>query len=70
VHENGKSKVNLRLPFGLARAAGKFIPRRVIQSLNEQGIDLDSILNDAGGVSGTTLVEVHDDENHVLIRVE
>src|SRR5437868_4875965 len=31
VMEGSTTKVNLRIPFGIARAAGKFIPRRAEQ---------------------------------------
>jgi hypothetical protein len=70
VAEGDESKVNLRLPLGLARAAGKFVPRRTMQSLREHGINLETLLDDVGGVEGTTLVEVHDGNDHVIIAVE
>lgn len=70
VTEGSNTKVNLRIPFGLARAAGKFIPRRAEQQLRELGIELEDILSDLKGSEQGTIVQVEDDDNRVLIAVE
>src|SRR5579871_3543889 len=44
VNEGGDSKVNLRIPLGLARAAGRFLPRNARKSLEGYDIDLEELL--------------------------
>ena len=72
VKEQGEEKVNITLPFSLARTALKFIPRRAINNLDEEEIDLKEILktleNDLD--PNTPLVNDKDGEDHVLIMVE
>ena len=70
VMEGSNSKVNLRIPLGLARAAGKFVPHRAQQHLAEFGIDLEGILSDLRGSEQGTILQVEDDNNRVLIAVE
>ena len=71
ITEGGDSKVNVRIPLGLARAAGRFIPRQAQEYLEDHGIDLKQILSEqiTGWAKGP-LIEVQDDEDHVLIAVE
>lgn len=70
VTEGPNTKVNLRIPFGLARAAGKFVPRRAQQQLKEVGIDLEEMLTDLTGSENGTILQVEDEDNRVLIAVE
>jgi len=72
VKEQGEEKVNITLPFSLARTALKFIPRRAINHLDEEEINLKEILNTLENDldPNTPLVNVHDGEDHVLIMVE
>jgi hypothetical protein len=70
VKEGGENKVNIRVPLGLARAAGKFIPRQAQQYLAAYEIDLQAFLGEASDMEGGTLLEVKDGENRVLIAVE
>jgi hypothetical protein len=67
----GGSKVNLRIPLGLARAAGRFLPRQAQEALSNYSIDLERILESvANGPEEGTLLEVQDGDEHVLIAVE
>jgi hypothetical protein len=71
ITEGGDSKVNVRIPLGLARAAGRFIPRQAQEYLEDHGIDLKQILSEqiTGWAKGP-LIEVQDEKDHVLIAVE
>jgi hypothetical protein len=70
VSEGGVNRVNLRIPFGLARAAGRFIPRQARDRLHEHGIDLDEFLTDMGPSDQGVLLHVQDENDQVLISVE
>ena len=71
VKEGGDSKVNVRIPLSLARAAGRFIPRRAQQHLAAYNIDLEELLSGLGDAGGDgTLVEVKDGKDEVRIAVE
>ena len=71
VSEGDESKVNVRIPLGLALAAGRFIPRRAQEYLEEYDIDVRQLVQDIGGaVQRGPIIEIKDDEDHVLIAVE
>jgi hypothetical protein len=71
VKEGGDSRVNVRIPLSLARAAGKFIPRHAQQHLAAYNIDLEELLSGLGDAEGDgTLVEVKDGKDEVRIAVE
>lgn len=70
VRDEGESRVNLRIPLGLTRAAGKFIPRQAQGFLSKYDINLQEFLENAGNVESGTVLEVRDGENRVLIAVE
>lgn len=71
VSEGDDNKVNLRIPLGLARAAGKFIPRRTQHDLGEHGIDLSSLVEGvAAGVEKGPILQIEDGEDTVYIGVE
>lgn len=71
VQEGGHNRVNVRIPLGLARAAGRFIPRQTQDYLNRYDIDLEQLLSDLGSsLTEGPLLEVQDEEDHVLIAVE
>lgn len=71
VSEGGQTKVNVRIPLGLARAASKFIPRNVQAQLSEHNIDLDELLQGiAGADNDGSLIEVKDGDDRVLIAVQ
>src|SRR5579885_1899247 len=71
VFEKDTSRVNVRIPLSLARAAGKFIPRQAQEYLNDFDINLKDILESVGNpaIIGN-LVEVRDDDTRVRIAVE
>jgi len=69
--QDGSSKVHLRIPLGLARAAGRFIPRPAQSRLAEHGIDLEQLIEDMGSVSVEgPLLQIEDETDKVLIAVE
>ena len=71
VKESGDSKVNVRIPLSLARAAGKFIPRHAQQHLAAYNINLEEFLSGLSDAEGDgTLVEVKDGKDEVRIAVE
>lgn len=70
IKEGGENKVNLRIPFSLTRAAGKFIPRQATAYLSKYEINLQEFLDDLGDAESGTILEVRDGENKVLIAVE
>ncbi|MGH2443126.1 MAG: SHOCT-like domain-containing protein [Chloroflexota bacterium] len=70
IKEGGESKVNVRIPLSLTKAAGKFIPRQAMTYLNKYEINLSELLDEMAGSDGGTLVEVKDGDNKVLIAVE
>jgi DUF4097 and DUF4098 domain-containing protein YvlB len=71
VKEGGDSKVNVRIPLSLARAAGKFIPRHAQQHLAAYNINLEEFLSGLSDAEGDgTLVEVKDGKDEVRIAVE
>lgn len=71
VEEGDQSKVNLRIPLGLAKAAGKFIPRRAQHDLSEHGIDLTAMVEGmADGMEGGPLLQIEDGQDRVYIGVE
>ncbi|MBV9280879.1 MAG: hypothetical protein JOZ41_12420 [Chloroflexi bacterium] len=72
IGEGGKNRVNLRIPLGLARAAGRFIPRRAQDFLDRYEIDLRDLVGEgaAGSLPEGPLLEIDDDEAHVRIAVE
>lgn len=71
ISEGKDTKVNVRIPLNLARAAGKFIPRHAQHYLDNFDISLDDLLASlADNSGGGTLLEVHDGEDTVVITVE
>jgi len=71
ITEDNEDKVNLRIPLGLVRAAGRFIPRQAQARLNDYDIDLDHLLHEMHTADGAcTLIEIQDGADHVRIAVE
>lgn len=71
IEEGHESKVNVRIPLGLARAAARFIPRQAQEHLDNYDIDLQQLVSDLGSGIGTgPLIEVVDSEDSVRISVE
>ncbi|HLJ68969.1 MAG TPA: hypothetical protein VKX16_16575 [Chloroflexota bacterium] len=70
IKEGGESKVDLRIPLSLAKAAGKFIPRKAQESLQSRDINILDFLEDAAEAESGTILQVKDGEDRVLIAVE
>lgn len=70
VFEGGESKANIRIPVGLARVAGKFIPAAEKENLKKQGIDVEEILGELTGDELGPLVQVDEEGKSVWIGVE
>jgi hypothetical protein len=70
ITEGEHSKVNLRIPLALARAAGRFIPRVAQEHLDEYDINIKELMEDLGnGLVEGPLLEIQDDDSRVLIEV-
>lgn len=73
IANGGQTHVNLRLPLGLARTIGRFIPRQAQTYLKEYEINLEDLLEGVGGAEEAgTILEVSDNggADHVRIAVE
>src|SRR5690349_5830265 len=71
ITEGDETKVDVRIPLGLARAASKFIPRKAKEYLEEYDMNVEQLLESLVSAEGTdTLVEIQDGEDHVRIAVE
>ena len=69
--EGNNTKVNVRIPLALARAAGRFIPRQAQAYLEERDISIEAILQGLQAEDGeNTLLEVNDGDSFVRIAVE
>lgn len=70
IKDGEQSKMNLRIPLGLAKTAGKFIPRNAQNYLGKYEINLQELLDEVADSEGGTLLEVRDGDDKVLIAVE
>ncbi|HZS93768.1 MAG TPA: hypothetical protein VFA78_03155 [Chloroflexota bacterium] len=71
ISEGDENSVNLRIPLGLAKAAGKFLPRRAEHDLREHGIDLPAVFDGvSSGVEVGPLLMIQDGGDTVYIGVE
>jgi hypothetical protein len=71
ISDGSQTKVNLRIPLGLARAAGRFIPRQAQEHLDEYDISIKELLEDVGNTLAVgPLIDIQDDETKLLIAVE
>lgn len=70
--EEGEEKVDISIPFSLAKTALKFMPKNAKDSLNEQEINLEELLNSVEGdlKEAQTLVNINDGDTKVVIKVE
>jgi hypothetical protein len=71
IESGGDTKVDLRIPLGLA-LDNRFIPRRAQEYLDNQGIDLSGLLNAVGNWAEAdgTLIEIEDGDDRVFIGVK
>ena len=70
VQDGEDEKVSVNLPLSLARVALKFIPQQARGRIEEQGIDIDAILNEVTETKIGKLVEVQDGDEHVEVWIE
>lgn len=65
------TKVNLRIPLGLAKAAGKFIPRSAENVLKAHDIDLQDVMQEfLDSQASGPIIHIQDGSSRVLIAVE
>jgi hypothetical protein len=68
--ENGQSKVDVRIPFALAQAAGAFLPGKAQRYLSEYGVKLDDVLSKLGTMHASgSIIHVQEGESLVDIAV-
>lgn len=70
IKEGGESKVNVRIPLALTRAAGKWLPGQLQNHLSKYDINLNEFLDQIADTDGGTLLEIKDGDSKVLIAVE
>ncbi len=71
VKEEGEEKVDIAIPFSLARTALKFMPKSAKNRLEEQDINITGLLNSLkGDLEDNTLVNINDGDTRVVIKVE
>lgn len=71
IEDAGESKVHLRIPLGLAKAASRFVPREAQSRLAEHDINLEQLLEDLATVSTEgPLLHIEDGDDRVQIAVE
>lgn len=71
VQEEGEEKVDISIPFSLAKTALKFMPKTAKDSLEEQEINLSELINSIEGeLEDNTLVNINDGDTRVVIKVE
>ncbi len=71
VEENGVEKVNISIPILLAKTALKIMPKKAKEQMEDQNVNLDSILAaiDNDSTKGK-IVDINDDGDHVSISLE
>jgi len=71
VEENGVEKVNISIPILLAKTALKIMPKKAKAQMEDQNVNLDSILDaiDDDSAKGK-IVDINDDGDHVSISLE
>lgn len=71
VSENGEEKVNISIPLKLAKVIAKFVPKSALGSMEEEGIDLQGLIDSIDDEMGDEpLVNINDGGDRVIIRVE
>lgn len=71
VNEDGKEKVNMSLPLGIAKSLLNFVPQSAKDKMAEKDIDLNALTKTIDDLSEEKEILRVDDENEtVIIRVE
>ncbi len=71
VNEDGKEKVNISLPLGIAKSLLNFVPQSAKEKIADQDIDLDALIKTIDDLSEEKeILRVDDEGETVIIRVE
>lgn len=71
VVEGGQSKVDVRIPFALAQAAGAFLPGKAQRYLAAYGVSLENVLERLGNLPANgSLIHVEEGNDVVHVAVE
>jgi hypothetical protein len=71
VNEDGKEKVNLALPLGIAKSLLNFVPQSARDKMAEKDIDLNALSKTLDDLSEEKeILRVEDEGETVIIRVE
>lgn len=65
-----KPKVSLKIPIVGLKFADKFLPEQARNELDAQGIDLSTLLGDINELEPITLLDVNENNKHVIIELE
>ncbi len=66
---DGRSKVNVNVPLGLAKFAMKFIPKHAKDKMGESNVDFDSILQQIETQAEGKLVDIVDERKGERVEV-
>ncbi|MBS3787217.1 hypothetical protein KGY79_03340 [Candidatus Bipolaricaulota bacterium] len=70
VIENGKEKVNITFPIGLAKFLKSIVPEKAQSKLTEKGVDLEKVISEIEkGTFDGKLVDIEDGDSRVEIRL-
>ncbi len=69
IEEAGEEKVDISIPLSLARSFVDFVPENARAKMQERGIEIESVLEEADTEDGT-LVNIQDGDEHVEIKLE
>jgi len=67
--DTGKVKVNLSLPFGVVDFIQGFIPRKEKEKLQDQGVNLDTLIESVRSGQVGKIVDIEDEEEGHRIEV-
>ena len=67
---NSEPQVSLNIPLVGLKAAGDKIPSMFNEQMLRYGLDIEQILKHGGQLEPTTLLEVKEDTQHVIISLE
>jgi len=71
VNEDGKEKVNLALPLGIAKSLLNFVPQSAKDKIAEKDIDLNALSKTLDDLSEEKeILRVEDEGETVIIRIE
>ncbi len=69
--EGGKQTMNASIPLSLASIAMKFVPLKVREKMESEGLDVDSIVEDIkAGVQDGKIVDIDEEAEKITISIE